>query len=143
MHRRYSEVTPYRISAFCSRKFQKEMGIRLSDYIRDTRLEYAKIRMPSTEKTVEKIREPLQFCAAGLPIFPLFQPSNLPQQNDDTDCDCQNVTGKMGNADARKPDNSVKQEQGRNQQRPLAQYGNDGCQEGVPGCLQEVAAQAV
>ena len=140
MHRRYSEVTPYRISAFCSRKFQKEMGIRLSDYIRDTRLEYAKIRLPSTEKTVEEIREPLQFCAAGSPIF---KPSNLPQQNDNTDCDCQNVTGKMGNADAFKPHNGVKQEQGWNQQRPLAQYGNDGCQEGVPGCLQEVAAQAV
>ena len=36
---RQGDVTPYRISAFRSRKFQKEMGIRLSDYIRDTRLE--------------------------------------------------------------------------------------------------------
>lgn len=63
MHRRYSEVTPYRISAFCSRKFQKEIGTRLSDYIRDTRPEYAKIRMPSTEKTVQEISEQLQFCS--------------------------------------------------------------------------------
>ena len=65
MHRRYSEVTPYRISAFCSRKFQKEIGTRLSDYIRDTRPKYAKIRMLSTEKTAEEIREPLQFCSGN------------------------------------------------------------------------------
>ena len=63
MHRRYSDVTPYRISAFCSRKFQKEMGTRLSDYIRDTRLEYAKIWLLSTEKTVQEISEQLQFCS--------------------------------------------------------------------------------
>ena len=63
MHRRYSDVTPYRISAFCSRKFQKEIGIRLSDYIRDTRLEYAKIWLLSTEKTVQPISEQLQFCS--------------------------------------------------------------------------------
>ena len=65
MHRRYSDVTPYRISAFCSRKFQKEMGIRLSDYIRDTRLEYAKIWLLSTEKTVQEISEQLQFCSTN------------------------------------------------------------------------------
>lgn len=48
---------------YLSRKFQKEMGIRLSDYIRDTRLEYAKIWLLSTEKTVEEISEQLQFCS--------------------------------------------------------------------------------
>lgn len=60
---RQGDVTPYRISAFCSRKFQKEMGTRLSEYIRDTRLEYAKIWLLSTEKTVQEISEQLQFCS--------------------------------------------------------------------------------
>ena len=39
------------------------MGIRLSDYIRDTRLEYAKIWLLNTEKTVQEISEQLQFCS--------------------------------------------------------------------------------
>lgn len=43
------------------------MGIRLKQNsdIRDTRPKYAKIRMLSTEKTAEEIREPLQFCSGN------------------------------------------------------------------------------
>ena len=39
------------------------MGIRLSDYIRDTRLEYAKIWLVSTEKSIQEISDLLQFCS--------------------------------------------------------------------------------
>ena len=43
------------------------MGIRLKQNsdIRDTRPKYAKIRLLSTEKTAEEIREPLQFCSGN------------------------------------------------------------------------------
>lgn len=48
---------------YLTRKFQKEMGQRISDYIRDTRLEYAKIWLISTEKSIQEISELLQFCS--------------------------------------------------------------------------------
>ena len=48
---------------YLTRKFQKEMGLRLSEYIRDIRLEYAKIWLVSTEKSVQEISELLQFCS--------------------------------------------------------------------------------
>lgn len=46
---------------YLSRKFQKELGIRINDYIRQVRLDYAKIWLLSTEDTIQEISERLQF----------------------------------------------------------------------------------
>ncbi len=48
---------------YLTRKFRKEMGVKLSDYIRDVRLEYAKIWLVSTRKSIQEISELLQFCS--------------------------------------------------------------------------------
>lgn len=48
---------------YLTRKFQKEMGIRLLDYIKDVRLEYAKVWLVTTNKTIQDISEQLQFGA--------------------------------------------------------------------------------
>ena len=46
---------------YLTRKFQKEMGVRLAEYIKDARLEYAKVCLLSTQKSVEEISDLLQF----------------------------------------------------------------------------------
>ncbi|MDO5424182.1 MAG: AraC family transcriptional regulator [Eubacteriales bacterium] len=46
---------------YLARKFQKEVGVRLLDYIKDVRLEYAKVWLISTEKSIQEISEQLQF----------------------------------------------------------------------------------
>lgn len=46
---------------YLSRKFQKEMGIKLLDYIRQVRLDYAKIMLSTTNLSVQEISEKLQF----------------------------------------------------------------------------------
>lgn len=46
---------------YLTRKFQREMGLSLRDYILNTRLEYAKIQLISTEDSVRQISEKLQF----------------------------------------------------------------------------------
>lgn len=46
---------------YLARKFQKEMGIRLLDYIKNVRIEYAKVCLLSTEKSVQEISDLLQF----------------------------------------------------------------------------------
>lgn len=46
---------------YLTRKFQKEMGIRLGDYIKESRLEYAKVCLLSTSMSIEEISEMLQF----------------------------------------------------------------------------------
>lgn len=46
---------------YLARKFQKEMGIRLLDYIKNVRIEYAKVSLLSTEKSVQQISDLLQF----------------------------------------------------------------------------------
>ena len=48
---------------YLTRKFQKEMGIRLTDYIKEARLEYAKVCLLSTELSVEEISDLLQFSS--------------------------------------------------------------------------------
>lgn len=48
---------------YLTRKFQREMGLSLWDYLRDTRLEYAKIQLVSTEDSIQKISEKLQFSS--------------------------------------------------------------------------------
>lgn len=48
---------------YLTRKFQKEMGVRLTDYIKDARLEYAKVCLLSTELSVEEISDLLQFSS--------------------------------------------------------------------------------
>lgn len=44
---------------YLTRKFNKEMGIKLLDYIREMRLEYAKIWLTTTTKSIEEISEEL------------------------------------------------------------------------------------
>ena len=46
---------------YLSRKFQQEMGIRLLDYIKNVRLEYAKVWLLSTDKSIQEISEQLRF----------------------------------------------------------------------------------
>ncbi len=46
---------------YLARKFQKETGVRLLDYIRQTRLEYAKILLTTTSLSIQQISERLQF----------------------------------------------------------------------------------
>lgn len=46
---------------YLTRKFQKEMGISLLDCIRETRLEYAKVWLITTDKSIQEISEQLQF----------------------------------------------------------------------------------
>ncbi len=46
---------------YLTRKFQREMGERLWDYVRNVRLDYAKILLISTECTVQEISERCQF----------------------------------------------------------------------------------
>lgn len=48
---------------YLTRKFQKEMGIKLLDYIKETRLEYAKVWLTTTNKTIQEISGQLQFGA--------------------------------------------------------------------------------
>lgn len=46
---------------YLSRKFQKEMGVKLLDYIKQVRLDYAKILLSTTSLTVQEVSERLQF----------------------------------------------------------------------------------
>ncbi len=46
---------------YLARKFQKEMGIKLLDYIKQVRLDYAKILLSTTNMTIVEISEKLQF----------------------------------------------------------------------------------
>lgn len=55
-----ARVTGY-TEYYIARKFQKEMGIKLLDYIKDVRLEYAKIWLATTKLTIQEISERLQF----------------------------------------------------------------------------------
>lgn len=48
---------------YLTRKFQKEMGVRLIDYIKEARLEYAKVCLLSTERSVEEISDLLRFSS--------------------------------------------------------------------------------
>lgn len=46
---------------YLTRKFQKEMGIKLLDYIKEIRMDYAKIWLTTTNKTICEISDQLQF----------------------------------------------------------------------------------
>lgn len=46
---------------YLTRKFQKEMGVSLKEYINKIRLEYAKIQLISTEDSIQTISEKVQF----------------------------------------------------------------------------------
>lgn len=48
---------------YLSRKFQKEMGVKLLDYIKDIRLEYAKVWLTASGKSIQEISDQLQFGA--------------------------------------------------------------------------------
>lgn len=46
---------------YLTRKFQKETGVKLLDYIKETRLDYAKILLSTTNLSIQQISEKLQF----------------------------------------------------------------------------------
>ncbi|MCD8074821.1 MAG: AraC family transcriptional regulator [Lachnospiraceae bacterium] len=49
--------TPY----YFTKKFNKEMGIRVTDYIKQARIEYAKIALISTSRSIQEISDSLHF----------------------------------------------------------------------------------
>ena len=46
---------------YVSKKFAREMGIKIQDYLRDTRLNYSRMLLLTTDRTIEDISEYLQF----------------------------------------------------------------------------------
>lgn len=46
---------------YFTKKFYKEMGIKVTDYIKQARIEYAKIALLSTRKSIQEISDSLQF----------------------------------------------------------------------------------
>ena len=48
---------------YLSRKFYKEVGVHLTDYIKDARLEYAKVCLLSTNLSIEEISDSLHFTS--------------------------------------------------------------------------------
>lgn len=48
---------------YFSKKFKKEMGISINEYIRQCRIEHAKVLLKSTDETIEFISERLHFCS--------------------------------------------------------------------------------
>ena len=46
---------------YITRKFQNEMGIKLLDYLKDIRLNYAKIWLTTTNRSIQDISDTLQF----------------------------------------------------------------------------------
>ena len=48
---------------YLSRKFQKEMGISINDYIRNRKVEEAKLLLSSTSQSVLEISNILNFCS--------------------------------------------------------------------------------
>ena len=46
---------------YLTKRFQKEMGIKLLDYIKRIRLNYAKVWLITNEKSIQEISEILQF----------------------------------------------------------------------------------
>ena len=46
---------------YLTRKFAKEMGMKLTDYIRSVRLDAAKVMLLTSEKDIQQISEELQF----------------------------------------------------------------------------------
>ena len=46
---------------YFTKKFYKEMGIKVSDYIKQARVEYAKIALMTTKRSIEEISESLHF----------------------------------------------------------------------------------
>ena len=46
---------------YFTKKFNKEMGIKVTDYIKQTRIEYAKIMLITTTKSIQDISDSLHF----------------------------------------------------------------------------------
>lgn len=46
---------------YFTKKFYKEMGIKVTDYIKQARIEYAKIALLTTKKSIQEISDSLQF----------------------------------------------------------------------------------
>lgn len=46
---------------YFTKKFYKEMGIRVSDYIKQARVEYAKVALMTSKKSIQEISDLLQF----------------------------------------------------------------------------------
>lgn len=47
---------------YFTKKFSREMGIKVTDYIKQTRIEYAKIMLLTTTKSIQDISDSLHFC---------------------------------------------------------------------------------
>lgn len=50
---------------YLSRKFKKETGVNISDYIRFARVERAKLLLSTTDLTIAQIAQQLQFCSSS------------------------------------------------------------------------------
>lgn len=50
---------------YLTKKFRREMGIRLTDYIKERRIEMAKVWLITTTRSIEDISEQLQFGTRG------------------------------------------------------------------------------
>ena len=50
---------------YLSRKFKKEMGINISDYIRFARVERAKLMLTTTDLPITQIAQRLHFCSSS------------------------------------------------------------------------------
>ncbi|MDF2511220.1 MAG: AraC family transcriptional regulator [Herbinix sp.] len=48
---------------YLSRKFKKEIGISINDYIRNLKIEKAKVLLASTHESIQKISDSLHFCS--------------------------------------------------------------------------------
>ncbi len=46
---------------YLSRKFQKEVGIRINDFIKETKVDYAKMLLTATRKSIQEISDELNF----------------------------------------------------------------------------------
>ena len=48
---------------YLSRKFKKELGISINDYIRNLKIEKAKVLLQSTHQSIQEISDSLHFCS--------------------------------------------------------------------------------
>lgn len=46
---------------YLSRKFQREMGIRINDFIKETKIDYAKMLLSTSDKSIQEISDYLNF----------------------------------------------------------------------------------
>lgn len=57
-----SSLTGY-TDYYLSRKFKKEVGVSINEYIRNAKIEHAKMLLSSTKKSIQEISAELNFCS--------------------------------------------------------------------------------